>query len=79
MVDSGGYTINRLHSDDWCGELGLLRRVPRTATVIAETDAVLWRIPGDELVTALTAGARLPDALIDDMEIRIARSDAAGR
>ena len=71
--------INRLGPDDWCGELGLLRRVPRTATVTAETDAVLWRIPGDELVTALTAGVRLPDELVNDMDIRIARSDAVRR
>src|SRR5690606_4315972 len=61
VVDTGGQAINRLGPDDWCGELGLLHRVPRTATVTAETDTVLWRIPGDEFVTALTAGARLPD------------------
>ncbi len=79
VVDAGGHVINRLGPDDWCGELGLLRRAPRTATVTTDTDSELWRIPGDELVTALTAGARLPDELVDDMEIRIARSDAVTR
>lgn len=79
VVDTGGQAINRLGPDDWCGELGLLHRVPRTATVTAETDTVLWRIPGDEFVTALTAGARLPDELVTDMDLRIARSDAVRR
>jgi len=79
VVDAGGHEINRLGSGDWCGELGLLRRSPRTATVVAETDGVLWRIPGDEIVTALTAGTRLPGSIVDDMKIRIARSDAVTR
>lgn len=76
VVDARGHEINRLGPGDWFGEIGLLRNIARTATVTTATDAVLWRIPGDELVTALTAGVTLPDDLVDDMQIRIARSDA---
>ena len=76
-VQAGGRTINHLVAPDWCGELGLLQRAARTATVVTTTDTVVWRIPGAELIAALTAGASLPQALVDDMAWRIARSDAA--
>jgi MFS family permease len=76
-VHAGGQTINHLVAPDWCGELGLLQRAARTATVVTTTDTVVWRIPGAELIAALTAGASLPQALVDDMAWRIARSDAA--
>lgn len=76
-VQAGGRTINHVAAPDWCGELGLLQRAARTATVVATTDTVVWRIPGAELIAALTAGATLPEALVDDMAWRIARSDAA--
>ncbi len=77
VVSAGGSVINHLAADDWCGEIGLLRRAPRSATVVATGDAVVWRLPGNELITALTAGVALPESVVEDMTWRIARSDAA--
>jgi CRP-like cAMP-binding protein len=37
-VEKGGKVINRLASGDFFGEVSLIDRGPRTATVIAETD-----------------------------------------
>ena len=40
-VEKGGKVINRLASGDFFGEVSLIDRGPRTATVIAETDMTL--------------------------------------
>jgi len=40
-VEKGGKVINRLNSGDFFGEISLIDRGPRTATVIAETDMTL--------------------------------------
>lgn len=39
---------------EYFGEIGLLERVRRTASVDAETDVTLYRIPGDVFLAALT-------------------------
>lgn len=40
-VEKGGKVINHLNSGDFFGEVSLIDRGPRTATVIAETDMSL--------------------------------------
>jgi len=37
-VEVDGEVVNRLHADDFLGEIALIDRKPRTATVTAETD-----------------------------------------
>ena len=46
--------VNRLIEGDYFGEMGLLERLPRTATVKAETDTVLYRIDGQAFLDAVT-------------------------
>ncbi|HEX9258337.1 MAG TPA: MFS transporter [Acidimicrobiales bacterium] len=70
-----GVQVNELGPDDWFGELGLMRRAPRNATVTATTDAVVWRIPGDEFLNAVTSTPSLPEPLIEGMAVRLARTD----
>lgn len=41
QVQKNGKTIRKLTSDDFFGEIALIDREPRTATVIADTDMVL--------------------------------------
>ena len=44
-----------VHAPGYVGELGLLHNAPRSATVTALDDVVLWRIEGAEFLNALEA------------------------
>jgi CRP-like cAMP-binding protein/predicted MFS family arabinose efflux permease len=79
VLSSAGTTdaaerINVMHAGDVFGEIGLVERMPRTATVVATTDALLWRIPGAVFLDALTGPALLPGAMVSTMATRLART-----
>ena len=78
-VSKDGEQVAVLGPDHWFGEIGLLRRSPRTATVDALTEGVLWRIPGYEFLAAITEAAAPPSALLDEVSIRLGELDAVGR
>jgi MFS family permease len=65
--------VNRLHTDEWFGEIGLLRRVPRTATVTTTEDCELLAIPGTVFIDALAVAEVLPDPLRSTMTVRLAQ------
>jgi hypothetical protein len=46
--------IRTMHSPTYFGEIGVLERIPRTATVIAIGRCVCWKIDGDALLEALS-------------------------
>ena len=75
VVLDGDRTINTMGPSDWFGEIGLLQRRLRTATVVATTDALVWRIPGPAFLSALSSSSAPPAALIDVMADRLARSE----
>jgi CRP-like cAMP-binding protein/predicted MFS family arabinose efflux permease len=58
---------------NYFGEIGLLARRPRTATVRAVSDCTLYRIKGDEFVDALTV-ASLSPATLGGARRRLART-----
>ncbi len=68
-----GRLVNELHRDDWFGEIGLLQRRPRTATVTAHTAGTLWRLPGQAFLDALDDVAATPASLLDEMNRRLQR------
>ncbi len=65
--------LNDLQRDDWFGEIGLIRRVPRTATVTARADATVWRAPDEAFFAALADVAAAPTALLEEMSVRLRR------
>jgi MFS family permease len=56
------------------GEIGLLERIPRTATVKAAEPCVLYRLPGDDFLDALTS-CTATASLLEGARTRLARSN----
>jgi MFS family permease len=65
----GPVLLRRMRAPGYFGEIGVLRGVPRTATVSAVTQTELWRIPADVFAAALSE-AGVSGALIDTVQIR---------
>ena len=63
--------VGQLGPGDWFGEIGLLDRRPRTATVTTTDDAVLWRIPGATFLEILENAGAPPSALLDSIADRL--------
>jgi MFS family permease len=65
--DPGGAPrfLRTLGPDDVFGEIGLLRRVPRTATVTAATDGTLLALDGGRFLELVGAGPGLTSRLLD--------------
>jgi MFS family permease len=71
--------VNTLHEGDWFGEIGLLEGVARTATVRTTTDAVLWRIDGDDFLNAVNQMPVISGALLSGVVGRLARTHPSYR
>jgi MFS family permease len=72
-------TVNSLKPGDYFGEIGLLERMPRTATVRAVADSVVYRIGGGEFVDAVSQGSSIPATLMVGMVGRLARTHPSYR
>ena len=71
-VTVDGNAVNEMDAGDWFGEIGLIDRVPRTATVTAATGAVVWRIPGRVFLDVLEETGAAPTALLGGIADRLA-------
>lgn len=65
-VTQGGRVLRTQGVGEEFGEIGLLRDVPRTATVTAEADTVLLTLPREEFLSVLAGDARV-HGLADDL------------
>ena len=74
-VFSHGVKINELGADDVVGEIGVIHRRPRTATVIATTPVELWRIPGGAFLSAIERHDIMPDGLRRGIADRLAQAN----
>ncbi len=63
----GGETrvLRQMAQGEFFGEIGLLSRVPRTATVTAVTDGTLISLPGGAFLELVSAGSGLTYRLLD--------------
>ena len=79
--ESGGEerTVNRLGAGDYFGEIGLLERIPRTATVEAASDAVLFRIDGELFLDIVAQAPVASSALGAGVAGRLARTHPSHR
>jgi hypothetical protein len=66
--------INDMAAPDYLGEIGLVERIPRTATVTTTTEALLWRVPGPVFLDAVSAGPELAPLLVGGMRTRLTRT-----
>jgi MFS family permease len=64
MPDSATVVLRHLSTNDVFGELGLLRELPRSATVTAETDGVLLELSGKDFLELVGAGGPLRGRLL---------------
>jgi MFS family permease len=78
--DGDGQTnqVGQLGPGDWFGEIGIIKRVPRTATVISSTDGVVWRLPAETFLATFGDGA-LPQALRTGIATRLSATLLAHR
>jgi hypothetical protein len=75
-VESAGdtRTVNEIGPGDWFGEIGVVGQRSRTATVVAETAARVWSIPGPAFLEAVASSATVADRLGRGMQARLARA-----
>jgi CRP-like cAMP-binding protein len=66
--------VNTMGPGDWFGEIGLIEKIPRTATVTTTDAAVVWRIAGDEFLGALELAPAFPGPLNSGITQRLART-----
>ncbi len=74
VTAAGSTLINQMEPGDVFGEIGLIEQIPRTASVVATTEAVVWRISGAVFLDALAGPAPMPGAMVTTVATRLART-----
>jgi MFS family permease len=69
--------VATLEAGDYVGEIGLLEKRPRTATVTTVTDSVVFRIPGEDFLRILNEGPRISTTLLAAVSSRLAVTSPA--
>jgi MFS family permease len=72
-VSVRGTKVNEVGPDDVVGEIGVIYRRPRAATVTTRTPALLWRIPGGAFLSAIERHDIMPDGLRRGIADRLAQ------
>jgi predicted MFS family arabinose efflux permease len=64
--------VGELKDGDYFGEIGLLHKIPRTATVTASVDGELWRMPGEMFLQLVNEGGQRSLSLVSNLQHRLA-------
>jgi hypothetical protein len=73
-VTSEGRELEGLATGDHFGEIGVIERRPRTATVVALVDSDLYRIRGDDFIRAVSEAPRLSGRFASSVTTRLRRT-----
>jgi predicted MFS family arabinose efflux permease len=71
--------VGELEDGDYFGEIGLLHRIPRTATVTAATACELWRMPGETFLRLVNEGGQRSSSLMANLQQRMATTRSIRR
>jgi cyclic nucleotide-binding protein/MFS transporter len=76
-VTQAGRRLRDCGPGDYFGEIALLRDVPRTATVTARSDALLYELDRDAFLSAVSAHPFATESVNRTAELRFARAHAS--
>lgn len=79
VTAEGRGVVGELDAGDYFGEIGLLKQIPRTATVTAATPCALYRIPGAEFLRLVNEGGGRTGNLFQNLQSRLAITRPAMR
>ena len=73
--DSGPVVLAELGTGDYFGEIGILHKVPRTATVPALEPCELYRVEGQQFLDAVNGAPTMSASLMEGAAVRLAAHD----
>jgi MFS family permease len=77
-VSEFGRALAELDAGGYFGEIALIRNVPRTATVVAKTDVVLYALDREDFLAAVTSHPPSTEAAEEVVSSRLAGIPVAG-